>query len=155
MAGWPMMQDFIKRDSQMFFAIELLYNREDCSPQHRKVLKYRSMIRADHTLTVKGMTAMYAAKIGIPVMAFKVLALLYIFRKTQKCVKLHPVSYVLIKRLFKNSSDALMHKSIRQLTNNKLAYKHHYGTLNVSEHGYKMLQLYDADITEIEGTFEY
>ena len=150
-----MMQGFIKRDSQMFFAIELLHSRKDCSPQYRKVLKYRSMIRADNTLTVKGMTAMYAAKIGIPVMAFKVLALLYIFRKIQKCVKPHPVSYVLIKRLFKNNSDALMHKSIKQLTNNKLAYKHHYGTLNVSEHGYKMLQSYDADITEIEGTFEY
>ena len=119
------------------------------------MLKYRKMIRADCTLTIKGMAAMYAAKIGVPVMAFKVLALLYIFRKIQKGVKLRPVSYVLIKTLFKDSSNVLMYKSIKQLIDGKLAYKHHRRTLNVSEYGYMMLQSYDADITEIEGTFEY
>ena len=150
-----MMQGFIKRGSQMFFALELLHNKKDCSFQHRKMLKYRKMIRADCTLTIKGMTTMHAAKIGVPVMAFKVLALLYIFRKIQKGVKLRPVSYVLIKTLFKDSSNVLMYKSIKQLIDGNLAYKHHYRTLNISEYGYMMLQSYDTDITEIEGTFEY
>lgn len=150
-----MMQGFIKRGSQVFFALEMLHNKKDCGFQHRKMLKYRKMIRTDRTLTIKGMMAMYAAKFGISVMAFKVLALLYIFRKIQKGVKLHPVSYVLIKTLFKDKSNILMYKSIRQLIDGRLACKHHHSTLNVSEYGYMMLQSYDADITEIEDAFEY
>ena len=173
------MSSFIKSDSLTFQVLERLLlssssssssssspsssqlhvqpNSRTCSTQQKKRLKYRNLINDDCTLTIHGKTVFYAAKFGIPVMALKILLLLYCHKKSQSSLTVdsHPVSYVLIESLFQSKSNVLMHKSIRELLDKGLAVKYHYRTLLVSNRVYNMLKTYDADIVEIEGTFEY
>ena len=132
-------------------------NNKICTPYQKKRLKYRNLIDSNCTITVHGKTVLYAAKLGIPVMALKILLLLYCHRKSQSSLAadLHPVSYVLIESLFRSKSNVWMYKSIRELLDRGLAVKHHYRTLLISNHAYNLLKAYDADVVEIEGTFEY
>ena len=157
------MSNFIKSDSLTFQVLERLLlllpsqqNSRVCSAQQKKKLKYRNLINDDCTLTICGKTVFYAAKLGIPVMALKILLLLYCHKKSQfSLTDTHPVSYVLIESLFDGKSNVLMHKSIRKLLDKGLAVKRHYRTLLISKHAYELLKTYDADIVEIESTFEY
>ena len=142
-----------KKDSLAFKALQKLYNKQDCDVERKKQLKKHKLVNSDCSLTIEGKIVLYAGILEISVVAFKMLVMLYCYRKLQSAKNHMPLFHDIFLFLFSKKTDRHMRDNIQSLKNHNLAEKRACRYLRITDSAFDMLKKYDADITEIEKTF--
>ncbi len=142
------------RDNSMnFMALQMLHRGEACHYQQKKQLKRLGFIRADCSLTVKGKMLIYSDMLGIPILSFKILAILYCHKCMQSASNHMPASQDLFLFLFTKKSSNYMSMCMTSLKKLNLAEKCSCRYIRITDSAFEILKKHDADIVEIESTF--
>ena len=150
------MKRFFNKNSLVFVALKKLHQNQDCNHKQKWQLKKRKLINPDCTITVEGMTLLYAGIFQIPVASFKILALCYVYRKLQTPkTELIPVFYKLIESFFGGKPTRYMRECIKYLIDENFAEKCNCQSITITDSAYTKLKQYDAEVVGIERTFEY
>ena len=138
-----------------FAALERLHRRLDCKYQQKKQLKRLGLINSDYSLTIHGKILLYSRMFDVSILSFKILSLCYSHKRSQRSETPFPVFYELVESFFGGKSTSNMYGSIKQLTEKNLTERYSCRSLIITDSAYNSLKQYDADIVDIECSFEY